>query len=764
MNNEKRSWYERVDPHINQFYKLLRQRKLDRARQVVAQLEQMEDRTYAPWAEYFSGILAEEQERNWAEAESRYQCLLETEIDPVLRAHILLSLGVAYNNQARWAESVQACEKSAAIWQDLGYRFKRAYVLRQIAFSLEYGYRMGQFGADVLDQAITHCEEALNTFESYDASQPEIVLYEPDIPQYQSLVLSTLGNALSDSGQWKQATACFRYMLELCNQRNDHYLKAFALQGLGGAYQMRGTVPTEQVHALFRESLELFEKAQDFFKAISVHAQQGRLYQSTGDLHAAIRCYDCALTLVEQVRAGVTSERARMGFAETVTYVYANIVLALQAVGDDVQAFDYVEKARSRTFLEMLTHEPQQPLQQFIAKTITLAEIQRDMPEDCILLEYFTTGLLEDHGRRISQNLANNTTLFPQPHTLLFVVTKHSVELHPIELSPNDLIPSELERAVEDYFLEPTMRKILYQYLVAPASDMLGDKRRIYIVPHGPLHYVPFQALIAPDESTLLCDAGPEVVYAPSASILFRQPPNRMHSTRDTCLSIGYNGAGEQQLRFAEEEAAFIAKVTGGDLLAGPHPKKAELYRRGPSYQILHFSCHGEFDPESPMESLLHISPDETLTAQEIIEHLRLNCNIVMLSACDSGLSRVRPGDELYGLSRAFMYAGTPAIIASLWAVDERSTLLFAQHFYEQVQTGAEYATALKASQLYLKNLTRSQVISLLSEHQIVQSAQNHAAYTELFPGTHGDERIFADPKYWAPFILIGDPNLLMGT
>ena len=62
---------------------------------------------------------------------------------------------------------------------------------------------------------------------------------------------------------------------------------------------------------------------------------------------------------------------------------------------------------------------------------------------------------------------------------------------------------------------------------------------------------------------------------------------------------------------------------------------------------FLHFSCHGEFDPESPLESILHIGPNETLTGQEIIDNLRLNCDLVTLSACESGLSKVQLGDEL---------------------------------------------------------------------------------------------------------------------
>src|SRR5262249_47138860 len=147
---------------------------------------------------------------------------------------------------------------------------------------------------------------------------------------------------------------------------------------------------------------------------------------------------------------------------------------------------------------------------------------------------------------------------------------------------------------------------------------------------------------------------------------------------------------------------------------AGPALKKATLYQQAPACRLLHFSCHGEFDSVSPLESALHIASTETLTGQEIIDNLHLNCDLVTLSACESGLSIVQRGDELYGLIRAFMYAGAPALIATLWRVDERSTLIFAEKFYQSFLAGASYAAALKEAQLFLKNLTRSEALTIL--------------------------------------------------
>ena len=123
--------------------------------------------------------------------------------------------------------------------------------------------------------------------------------------------------------------------------------------------------------------------------------------------------------------------------------------------------------------------------------------------------------------------------------------------------------------------------------------------------------------------------------------------------------------------------------------------------------RYLHISCHGEFDPESPLESLLHLGAGETLTAHQVLEGLRLSCELVTLSACESGLSRVRRGDELMGLVRAFMVAGAPSVIATLWRVDERSTRILMERFYREVVAGAGFAHALHEAQLYLRTLSQ---------------------------------------------------------
>ena len=89
----------------------------------------------------------------------------------------------------------------------------------------------------------------------------------------------------------------------------------------------------------------------------------------------------------------------------------------------------------------------------------------------------------------------------------------------------------------------------------------------------------------------------------------------------------------------------------------------------------MHLSCHGHFDTAKPLASHLLLA-DGPLSAADILQSLKLNAELVTLSACETGRSEVLRGEELIGLVRAFLYAGTPAVVVTLWPVDELSTLL----------------------------------------------------------------------------------------
>jgi CHAT domain-containing protein/tetratricopeptide (TPR) repeat protein len=787
---------------IEAFFDALRLRQLDQCQTLLRSLEVLsrQQPTLKPWRRYLKGILAFEVRRDWAEAEQTFTKLLRTDLKPAIRGRVLYALGRSLDIQGRWEEAIATFEQIA----ELGQTVEKAKAWKHIAISYRRGFTRGDFGPAALHQAIAYCQLALDVLEPI-ADPPS------DVAWLKGSVWNTLGLIYRSLGQWDEAIACYQQDLAICRTQDDRHGIGLSLVNLGEVYQKRGNWP-EALQA-YQQALSLIREFDNRYDETEALANLGFLYQEMGEYKLALDYYSQAIDLIEDMRAGITSEAARAGFFATIADTYANTVLLCLAAGREAQAFDYVEQARSRAFLDVLAAGSPDLPRKMEAPTITLAEVQAALPDDALLLEYFTTGLVEARDGRTSTGQTPQRHRFPPARILIFAVTHDGIQVHDADLSPNDLRPRQLDSVVERHFLEPKIRRTLYDRLIAPVEKLLRGQRRLYLVPHGPLHYIPFQALISADGETLLREEGPRLVYAPSSTVLFRYGRTESGYAKSClvlglkilqflvklltpgyapkpCLALGYNGQGPKRLHFAEEEARSVARQTGGQVLAGPSPKKDTLYNQAANYRMLHFSCHGEFDPEAPLGSALCIAPSEALTALDVFEHLRLRCDLVTLSACDSGLSRVRRGDELIGFIRAFMYAGAPSLVSTLWRVDERSTRILMEEFYKEVRNGVDFAEALKRAQLYLKNLTGKEVQDVLArslaDGEVIEPArplsesrsdllatdvawQQASAYLKglatkggkdsvVAPlGEKDEERIFADPYYWAPFVLIGD-------
>ncbi|MCE7990078.1 MAG: CHAT domain-containing protein [Caldilinea sp. CFX5] len=742
---------------IDQFFKSLRTRDFNQVEGVINALIEMQADLpeAADWASYFSGIVASEYQRNWANAELIFQTLLSKAVPPVLRAHVLLALGITYYQQAYWAKSVSVCEESANILAALNYPYKQAVVLRQAAFSYQMGFGEGVFSSETLDKAIAYCQQALYLLTSPPHSTPDTLLYESDLLFYQATTWEALADIHCAAGRWTEAIESYRKFHDLSVQRNNQFYTNFALLGLANAHQQRSQVDWPQAHVYYEQALAGFRPYQDPYNELTVLANQGALYLKQQAYAEALACFEQSLALVETVRTGISTPEARRSFFATVVHIYANTVLAYLALGKVTEAFQTTERARSRAFLDSLFIGETDFSNRIEALPLTPAEIQGKLPADAILLAYFTTGLFETHGGRVTLAQAQRAVLFPKPTTLLFAVTRESITCFDLKVIPNNLYPQDQRNWVEGNFLQPTMLAALYRMLVAPAAGLLADKRRLYVAPHGPLHYVPFQALVLPDNSRWLRPAGPTLVYAPSASVLLTQRPRPDTAPTLSCLAIGCNESSHTTLYLAETEAHWVAQCCQGQALVGPAAKGAALAAQAAQARLLHFACHGEFNLRAPLLSTLSIGREEALTGQAILETLKLRCDVVTLSACESGLNQVQRGDELYGLLRAFLLAGATAVMAALWRVDERPSLLLMMKFYTLVQQGVAYAEALKQAQLYLQSVTLATAQAALAP----LLGEQAATYLAEFAG-QGNGPIFAAPKYWAAFALIGDPAL----
>jgi CHAT domain-containing protein/tetratricopeptide (TPR) repeat protein len=299
---------------------------------------------------------------------------------------------------------------------------------------------------------------------------------------------------------------------------------------------------------------------------------------------------------------------------------------------------------------------------------------------------------------------------------------------------------------------------------MSPIADLLAlieeetcPGEVICIVPHGPLHRLPFHALRL--SSGYLLERNP-VVYAPSASVLAQIL--RQHKTHAATAAI-VAGDTRGDLPHAEREALAVADLLSVEPLA---PRQATrrglcaLLRDAHDLRILHLACHGYFDPQDALSSGILMADDDAgrpavLSARDLLQ-IEFHPDLVALSACDSGLSEITPGDEQMGLNRALLAGGARSVLSSLWRVNDLSTGLLMLDFYRGWLTGLSKADALRRAQIRLMKLTRRDVYDALNSGRAGRLRDGETAPMQQDPGGVGD-LVYASPAYWAAFTLVGD-------
>jgi CHAT domain-containing protein len=365
--------------------------------------------------------------------------------------------------------------------------------------------------------------------------------------------------------------------------------------------------------------------------------------------------------------------------------------------------------------------------------------------------------------------------------------------------------------------------------LVSPIMEWAEPEDIVWFVPHDVIHYLPLHSLKA--EGDYLMERNP-TCYSPSASVM-RYCHNKRKGRRRKALILA-DSRPDRPLLFAREQALSIGGLPGleAEVYLGSQATKSLVKRKlaedREGIDILHFACHGYFNSQQPLKSGIMLAPEGAaggdaaastgpaaprdgsewnLTAEEIFA-LEMQADLVTLSACESGVNERRPGDELIGLTRALIYAGTPSVAVSLWSVDELSTDILMRKFYESLlDEGTTKADALRESQKYLRRVTMGDAIEyvegvrrrlraddvaltyldlIIAEARL--AANDFAAASQgfqdlearagldaevkarvedgLWRATVGlnsraaadyGRRLYDDPYYWAPFIIVGD-------
>ena len=499
----------------------------------------------------------------------------------------------------------------------------------------------------------------------------------------------------------------------------------------------------------------------------------GRLKVANGSLDEAERLYSRAIDEMESLRGNIQLDEFRMSFGKNKYQVYENLVDLKIRTDAAVEAFQFVERSKSRTLMDLLERNldtmwgsngsgskraeiekvrrdlnalysrlsqagttvsslrsDQATQQEIIRREQELMSLLRDagsekedwarletmgMPgieeiqamlgADEILIEYYTVGdrfcafVIGRDEFQLVADLATKEAVRACLKGLNFQLSKFHLSADYLKHHERTLLHTTRHHLRE-----------LHRLLLEPLQEWI-EGRSLVVIPHDVLHYVPFQALY--DGSGYVVDIH-DIVYSASASVMkICREKESPDATEDLILAV----ADETTPAILDEAETLKQLLPNVRVFVGKEATVDLLREYGPSARRIHIAAHGVFRRDNPMFSSIRLG-DSWLSLIDIF-NLRLGADLTTLSACETGMSALYGGDELLGLARGFLYAGTPSLLVSLWRVNDRSTTVLMRRFYEGLEEGLSKPKALQ------------------------QAAQ---AVKESFP----------HPYYWAPFILMG--------
>jgi CHAT domain-containing protein len=230
----------------------------------------------------------------------------------------------------------------------------------------------------------------------------------------------------------------------------------------------------------------------------------------------------------------------------------------------------------------------------------------------------------------------------------------------------------------------------LFEKLVGPAADFIGDSDLV-VAPVSLLHYLPFHAFRCGDRYLI---EEREISYAPSGTVWSRLRSGLVANSAEA-LILGF---ADENVPLIEGEIGEVKKLFGNStVLAGENATFDAYCRFAPSFDILHFACHGQFRPDNPSFSSLHLA-DGWVTVKDITSQ-GLKAGLVTLSACETGLNHIAHGEEIIGLARGFLSAGAASIVLSLWTVNDAATTRLMTDLYTNLQLGKSVPASLRIAQ-----------------------------------------------------------------
>lgn len=658
---------------------------------------------------------------------------------------------------------LKACEQTTAIAHILGDEPCVAFY-RAAAGN-------GYFRGRRLEEAEEAYQEALSIRRRLAQAQPQV--YEP----YVATTLNNLGAVLSDLRRLKEAKAAYEEARDIYRHYDIPDQRAILSSNLGKLWM-------EQ--ECWGEAAEVLQEAVEEVERLRAEALNldRRMRILRENIHTYERLLICLMKLGRYREALEVAERGKSrtlidllslrdlrprNAPPDVVQEYERMLFQARALEDRLRrAEGDGHRAEERGEWGERVQRSRQALLQMNARLRELAEVIRQHDPDFLP---HAKPLNFDEILALSKDAQATLVLFrvTEAGSFVFLVFPNgTTDVVEVPASTTDTLNELLVKPVDGWVVR------YYEYQAALAEDNLAEAvrahqrwletmeetlgvlykqllqlvherlkgvgtARLVLVPNRGLAILPLHACWWEENGSrkYLLDEF-VITYAPSLSVfkrcLEREKEGRK---RETLLGVA-NPVPPGNLEFSEQECKKIEMLLGNRrclILWRERATKAEVQRWMRGRNLLHFSCHGQYRLDLPLESSVQLAGGEKLTLGEIFEGVHLpQAWLVVLSACETGLVDFREiADEHFGLPTGFLFAGAPTVFGSLWMVNDLSTALLMAKVYEGLERdGKGKPEALRDAQRWLRDLPA----------QVEEAAPN--------------DRSFARPYWWAAFQCVG--------
>ncbi|MGH9408101.1 MAG: CHAT domain-containing protein [Vicinamibacterales bacterium] len=640
-------------------------------------------------------------------------------------AHLAYERGITLKNLGRYAEALAGYQRAYEIYAGLDDVPNEAIAVGNMGvLYTEIGEqdRALQFNHRALDLALRSGQPRLemlglvNVAGSYwdigDRAHARAALGQElaiarriGAKSDEASALQNLGEIDEARGEPRAALANYTEALAIRRGIGDRAGAASTLIARSGLALGRGDLESarrDSNEALgLARAMERPEREWDALRAsAAVDAAAGRRGDAIEKLRESVR-------IIDTLRGALSSDAGKIAYLDNRRIVFEQLALDLIDEGRPGEALEAAEAGRARAFADLLESRKQALAPDAPARGRELASLQtaaspslEDIRSEAARLNGTFVEYLTAEDRVLIWTVAPDGAL----HSAAVRVGRRRLE----QLTRR--VRSAIEKGAAGATTAHALLRTLDRDLIAPVERWLPQSAddSVVMMPYGPLLLVPFAALENARGQPLI--ARHALAAAPAVSVFeYTADKRRAAATHARSALIVADPippaeSRAERLPGADVEGQRIAQRFGSDarLLTGADATESAVRQNAARYGVLHFAVHGVIVPDRPLASSLLLGAgdgdDGYLRVDEIFG-MTLAARLVVLSGCSTGLGRLT-GDGVLGMTRAFLYAGTPAVIVSQWDVSDRATATLMDHFYAELLDGRTTAQALRSAAL----------------------------------------------------------------